>query len=66
MVGHTRSYRGGPGIRVLQALVGSSEVVVLEVQGDSGGVVLDLFENPLVSRVNRRIPILMVRLARST
>jgi hypothetical protein len=39
---------------------------VHEVQRDGMSVVLDLFENPLVSRVNRRIPIRMVRFWRST
>jgi hypothetical protein len=42
------------------------EVVVQEVQGDRGHVLSSLFEKPLVSRVNRRIDILIVRFWRST
>jgi hypothetical protein len=42
------------------------EVVMHEVDGDCVHVVLDLLPKPLVSRVNRRIPIRVERLARST
>jgi hypothetical protein len=35
-------------------------------QADRGGVVLDLLEKALVSRVKRRLPILIERLDRST
>ncbi len=44
----------------------SHEVVVHEVEGQSVFVVLQLFENPLVSLVNRLMLIRMVRFCRST
>ena len=53
--------------RDAQRLVNAREVVVHEVQGHGGGVVLELLtENAFVSRVNRRIDMRIVRFWRST
>jgi len=57
---------GNHGGRGLERLVPANEVVVHEVQRHRVAQVLDLFENPLVSRVNRRIPIHMIKFWRST
>jgi hypothetical protein len=46
--------------------VAPREVAVREVAGYGRGQVLDLRENALVSRVNRRMPIRIVRFSRST
>ena len=67
MVGDASRHRGSPRVGVLQALVRPGEVVVLEMQGDGQSVVVSIFfENAVVSLVNRRIPIRIVRFCRST
>jgi hypothetical protein len=66
MVRDTRRHRGGPGVGVLQALVGPSEVVCCKWRAIAAAWFSIFLENPLVSRVNQRIPILIVRLALST
>src|SRR3984893_3017248 len=55
----------GPTILV-KGLVGPSVPIVHGVERHPMGMVLDLLENPSVSRLNRRIPIGMARFWRST
>ena len=73
----TRDVPDGPGIlgdsrghcrgdSPTEGLVGAGEVVVHVVEADGVGRFSIFLENPLVSRVNRRMPILMVRFCRST
>ncbi len=44
----------------------AAEIVIHEVEADRVGVIFCLFEKAFVRRVKRRIPILIVRFARST
>jgi hypothetical protein len=64
--GDTRSHGRGPWVGVLEALVGPREVVVLEGSATAAARFSIFFEKPLLKRVKRRIPIRMVRFARST
>lgn len=62
MVCRTR-FHGG---RDAQCLVNTAEIVVHKIQGHGMTVILNLFADPFVSRVKRRMPMRIVRFWRST